>query len=75
MLRVCDQQARLLGLYAPVPLDVHDDRLQSREDFDREIKEHLGRLDAADAAAMQAEADALAAGDRNRREEFNGDGP
>jgi hypothetical protein len=42
---------------------------------DREIKEHLGRLDAADAAAMQAEADALAAGDRNRREEFNGDGP
>jgi hypothetical protein len=54
VLRVCDQRARLLGLYAPVPLDVHDDRLQSREDFDREIKERLARLDAAAAAAIQA---------------------
>lgn len=52
-----------------------DERLQSRDDFDRQVKEHLARLDAADAAAMQAEADALLADDENRRGGPNGNGP
>ncbi len=61
VLRVCDQRARLLGLYAPLHLDVQDERLQSKSDFDREIKEHLARLDSADAAAAEAEARAILA--------------
>jgi hypothetical protein len=60
-LRISDQRCRMLGLYAPLHLDVQDERLQSKSDFDREIKEHLARLDAADAAAIQAEAEALLA--------------
>jgi hypothetical protein len=68
-LRISDQRCRMLGLYAPLHLDVQDDRLQSREDFDREVREHLARLDAADAAAVEAEARAIVTGER-----LNGDG-
>jgi hypothetical protein len=74
-LRISDQRCRMLGLYAPLHLDVQEDRLQSRDDFDRQVKEHLARLDAADAAAMQAEADALLADDENRRGGPNGNCP
>jgi hypothetical protein len=69
VLRVCDQRARLLGLYAPLHLDVQDERLQSKSDFDREIKEHLARLDAADAAAAEAEARAILAGESKDSDE------
>ena len=73
VLRVCDQRARMLGLYAPLHLDVQDERLQSKEDFDKEVREHLARLDAAhaaaDAAAVEAEATAiLARGSKNSGE-------
>jgi len=75
VLRVCDQRARLLGLYAPLHLDVRDERLQSKSDFDREIKEHLARLDAADAAAAEAEARAILARDKDGRKGLSADGP
>jgi hypothetical protein len=63
----------MLGLYAPLHLDVQDERLQSKEDFDKEVREHLARLDAAhaaaDAAAVEAEATAiLARGSKNSGE-------
>jgi hypothetical protein len=56
VLRVCDQRARLLGLYAPAKLDVQDERMQSRAAFEDEVQSLLAKLDAADPAAMQAEA-------------------
>jgi len=75
VLRVCDQRARLLGLYAPLHLDVRDERLQSKSDFDREIKEHLARLDAADAAAAEAEARAILARGKDGRDGLSAYGP
>jgi transposase len=61
---ISDQRSKLLGLYAPLRLDVRDDRMQSREDFDREVMEHLARLDAADAGVVEAEARAILEGAR-----------
>ena len=79
VLRVCDQRCRMLGLYAPLHLDVQDERLQSKSDFDREIKEHRARRDAAhaaaDAAAVEAEATAILARDKDGREGLSADGP
>jgi hypothetical protein len=74
-LRISDQRCRLLGLYAPTKLNVSDERMQSKEAFDHEVQELLARLNAADLAARQAEADALLAGDENRREGLDEDGP
>jgi hypothetical protein len=60
-LRISDQRCRLLGLYAPLHVDVKEERVQSKSDFDHGVQELLARIDAADAAAVQAEAEALLA--------------
>jgi len=73
-LRISDQRCRLLGLYAPLHVDVQDERLQSKPEFDREVKELLARLDAADAAAVEAEAKALLTGYENHGEGLNDHG-
>ena len=73
--RISDQRCRLLGLYAPLHVEVQDERLQSKSDFDQEVHELLARLDAADAATVQAEADALLADDKGDQEKLDGDGP
>ncbi len=71
-LKITDQVSKLVGLYAPLRLDVRDDRMQSREDFDREVREHLARLDAADAGAVEAEARAILEGARSNGDHPNG---
>lgn len=73
--RISDQRCRLLGLYAPLHVEVQGERLQSKSAFDQEVHELLARLDAADAAIMQAEAQALLASEEDGGHRLGGDGP
>jgi hypothetical protein len=69
--RISDQRSKLLGLYAPIKLDVQDERVQSRSAFEEEVSTLLARLDAVDTAAVAEQAEAALVEGVGR----NGDAP
>lgn len=60
--RISDQRSKLLGLYAPLRVNVRDEALQSHDDFDESVKVALDKMNAADRERINAEAAAFLAG-------------